>query len=192
MRSFLCLCILSLAASAFSSPLATETQESSQSFNPYATHSRVHHARSPVSELSQLQDKRLTNAERLAKHYPLRRPHRRSITHQLRSTSAVASNYTTKGYLQVLGEGHRSLGFVAKEYNKYGEYGVLTNDSADYLLVSVDMDEASSRNGVISTVNGPLAAYSFFGAIGGFNSTSNDLGDGSYESGGSCVFCEQC
>ena len=60
----------------------------------------------------------------------------------------------------MLGEGHRSLGFVAKEYNKYGEYGVLTNDSADYLLVSMDMDEASSWNGVISTVVSICTFYS--------------------------------
>lgn len=80
MRSFLCLCILSLAASALSTPLETEIQDSSQSFNPRATDIHAHQSRSPVSELSQLQDKRLTNAERLARHYPLRRPHRRSIT----------------------------------------------------------------------------------------------------------------
>lgn len=116
--------------------------------------------------------------------------------------------HSARGYLHVLGEDHRSLGFVGKEYNKYGEYGVLTNDSADYLSASIYMDKASSQNGVVSTVvsanafsftidesyillgqNGPLATYPFFGAIGGFSSTSNDLGMGSYESGGSCVFC---
>ena len=64
--------------------------------------------------------------------------------------------HSTRGYLQVLGEDHRSLGFVGKEYNKYGEYGVLTNDPADYLLVSMHMDKASSQNGVVSTV---VSAY---------------------------------
>lgn len=113
---------------------------------------------------------------------------------------------SVRGYLQVLDESYSSLGFVSKEYNKYGEYGVLTNDSADYLLVSLNMDEASSKSGVMSTVvspymhalsihasrvllgqNGPLAAYPFFGAIVGFNSTSNDLGQGNYESGQSRI-----
>jgi hypothetical protein len=108
--------------------------------------------------------------------------------------------------LQVLDESYSSLGFVSKEYNKYGEYGVLTNNSADYLSISLDMDETSSKNGHMSTIvspytpalaihpsciilgqNGPLAAYPFFGAIVGFNSTSNDLGQGNYESGRSHI-----
>ncbi|KAF8350476.1 hypothetical protein F5887DRAFT_302500 [Amanita rubescens] len=181
MHSFLCLYILSLAVSAFSTPLETETQVLTQRFNPDATEVHAHQARSPV-------------------HYPLRSPHRRSITHKTRLTSMAASNYTVRGYLQVLDESYSSLGFVSKEYNKYGEYGLLTNDSADYLSVSLDMDETSSKNGLMSTTvspctpaltihpsciilgqNGPFAAYPFFGAIVGFNSTSNDLGQGNYD-----------
>src|SRR6266576_6872145 len=111
MRSFLCLYILSLAVSAFSTPFETETQVLTQRFNPDATEVHAHQTRSPVSELSQLQDKRLTNAERLARHYPLRPPHRRSTIRErarpapiskrvnrsvdkTRLTSMAASNYT--------------------------------------------------------------------------------------------------
>ena len=105
-----------------------------------------------------------------------------------------------KGYLEVIdSENRQALGYISKDYNQFGEYGVLTNDSADYLLVSLDVVRAGGTpwNTVISTIvsiresfshlllipgkNGPLAAYPFFGAITGFNSTSGDLKEGYYK-----------
>ncbi|KAK2466707.1 hypothetical protein APHAL10511_000965 [Amanita phalloides] len=167
MRPSLCFFILSLAA--------------------YTLATRRFSPRSPLSELSQYNDKLFTNAMRLSMGYPLKRPHRRSNIREratdfaTRQSSSDASNSTTSGYLEVLDSGHRLLGHISNKYNKYGEYGVLTNNSADRLVVSLQTDHASPHHAVISTINGALAAYPFFGVISGFGSTSGDLKEGHYD-----------
>lgn len=177
MRPSLCFCLLSLTFSTLATPFTTAVQELTQRFNPHATDVHPHPVRSPAFKLSQLDDNRLTNAMRLAMGYPLKPPRRRATLHKSRSML----NATARGYMEVVdADSHQLLGYVSNAYNKYGEYGVLTNNSAGYLLASLAMDGPPSGSSVISTINGPLATYPFFGLISGFDSTSADLKEGHY------------
>ncbi|KAF8634093.1 hypothetical protein AX15_001094 [Amanita polypyramis BW_CC] len=181
MRPSLCIFVLSLIATSFATRFTAVAEEPTRRFNPGPTEVRARCTRSPWLELSQLEDSYLTNGMRLAKGYPPKPPHRRTVIHNLRSTQ----NATIEGYLEVIdSENRQTLGHISKEYNKFGEYGMLTNNSTEYLLVSLNMNMVwtgdGSWNAIISTINGPLAAYPFFGAITGFNSTSDDLKEGHY------------
>ncbi|KAF8635504.1 hypothetical protein AX17_003894 [Amanita inopinata Kibby_2008] len=144
-------------------------------FNPQATEIQGRHNKPQRLSLSQLEASKLTNAKRLAMGYPLKPPRRKSPT----SSRNHATNVTVTGHLVVF-EDHRTLGYVSKRYNDVGEYGILTDEPNEYLHVSLNVFDAALGGTDISTINGPLAAYPYFGGIGGFASESNDLGPDDY------------
>ncbi|PFH51729.1 hypothetical protein AMATHDRAFT_46898 [Amanita thiersii Skay4041] len=172
MLPFSFLCFLALVVSSI---VALATPTSTIRFNPTESEFKARQHNTPGSSLSQLEARQLTNAQRLARGYPLKPPIRRSLS--LKKASRSGLNATLNGYLQV-SENGQVLGYVSKRFNKQGEYGILTDKPGDYLSVSLESGEAVLGNADISTVNGPLATFPFFGGMTGFTSTSSDLNPG--------------
>lgn len=80
------------------------------------------------------------------------------------------------GYIQVSDANtDASLGYVAKTLNGFGEYGDLTPNSTNGLLVSFTLDSTFSLN----VVNGSSAAHPYVGGIVGFYSSDSNLSAGS-------------
>jgi len=153
---------------------ATSTATALEPFNPPAS---ALVGRSRYRTLSQVEDREFTNAKRLASGLPLKPPRRRNYGsghgHQPPShpqpSGYPGSGSCTNGHLEVRDHTGSCIGYVGKDCNSYGQYGV-TNDADLHLVVSIDLEAAASGGTDIKTVNGPDANFPYFGGISGYTS----------------------
>lgn len=85
--------------------------------------------------------------------------------HQPKSTVADLCSSATEGYLQIWLTGvdrgtTQPLGYIRNVYNPYGEYGTLTDDQSEALVVSIDLDDAATGTAGIKTVVSTKAPHS--------------------------------
>lgn len=118
----------------------------------------------------------LTNAERLARHLPLKPPTRRSSARRAMASPVVAPS-TNRGYIQVLsadsnGNPTGVLGYVARTTYINTQY-LVTPSLDDALLV------APSGDRDLLTLNSDIAAPAFLGLVQGRDDTSSGLATGS-------------
>jgi hypothetical protein len=96
---------------------------------------------------------------------------------------AVASPVTRSGYFKVVktdGESTSDAGFVRKDFNTFGEYG-LTGNVENALPISFATSPGDSTVFDIANHNQDQSStYPFVGLSRGFASTSDDLSRGSY------------
>ncbi|KAG6830035.1 hypothetical protein H0H92_002453 [Tricholoma furcatifolium] len=169
--------------------LATPTP-TSKSINPpvSAVNPRYH-------PISQVDARELTNAKRLALGLPLKPPVRRNNNQGGRSQPSglpgysnngspnpgSSNNNVARGYVECMDQNGNSLGYLGKDQNSAGQYGVQTdnNDESGRLLVSIDLNDASSGACDVQTLNGPDSNLPFFGGMKGYQSSSSDLSPGS-------------
>jgi len=166
------------AASAWAA--ATTTTSALEPFNPPAS---VLEGRSRYRSISQIENRELTNAKRLAAGLPLKPPMRRwgggSGGHgpgdgphhpQPSGTPGGPGGPCTNGHLEVRDHTGSCIGYVGRDLNNYGQYGV-TNEEDVKLVVSIDLQLASSSGATdIKTVNGPDSNFPYFGGISGYTS----------------------
>ncbi|KAJ7491300.1 hypothetical protein FB451DRAFT_1222733 [Mycena latifolia] len=116
----------------------------------------------------------LTNAERLARHLPLKPPSRRSSAR--RAVSSPAATLANRGYIQVLSvdaSGNRTgvLGYISKTTYIHTQY-VVSPSLDDALLVG--------PNGDHDLLTLTLHPPAFLGLVQGRDDTSSNLAQGSF------------
>ncbi|KAF8896073.1 hypothetical protein BD779DRAFT_1667936 [Infundibulicybe gibba] len=121
----------------------------------------------------QLEARALTNAERLARGLSLNPPRRRSSPAARSVPSGTVCNL--HGYLEVR-EGSNVLGFLAKVWNNFGEYGAITGDASNRLKVTIDT--CGDRINILAELCLPLCWWHHW-----FSSSSSDLSSGSFNYG---------
>ncbi|KAJ7100939.1 hypothetical protein B0H15DRAFT_944231 [Mycena belliarum] len=119
----------------------------------------------------------LTNAKRLALGLPLLRPHRRITAPP---TSSPLPPVPQRCNIRAVGTDNTDFGYLSPLWNGFGEYGMFQASPDGALELAFSYSPGSPSQISITAANGPSAMYSFFGAIVGFASTSNDFGLGSY------------
>jgi len=169
------------AASAMAA--ATTTTTALEPFNPPLPDPAALTSRTTRRTLTQLEDRDFTNAKRLAAGLPLKRPVRRhhgnghgGNPHQPQPSGHPGHNGggdggCTSGHLEVRDHTGTCIGYVGKDWNDYGQYGLCGQDELDlYLEVSIDLELAKRGATDIKTVNGPDANFPYFGGISGYTS----------------------
>lgn len=168
------------AASAMAA--ATTTTTALEPFNPPLPDPSTLTSRSTRRTFTQIEDRELTNAKRLAAGLPLKRPVRRNHRggnghggnphHPQPSGHPGGGNGgCTSGHLEVRDNDGNCIGYVGKDWNDYGQYGLCGQDDIDLRLeVSIDLELAKRGATDIKTVNGPDADFPYFGGITGFTS----------------------
>ncbi|KAG6917509.1 hypothetical protein DXG01_002256 [Tephrocybe rancida] len=129
--------------------------------------------------IPQAEARGLANAKRLALGLPLKPPTRRSErvsrAPQPSGTPGKLTN-VARGYIESKDQDGKTLGFVGKDQNAFGEYTLkMDGDESDRLLVTIDLMGAASGPTDIKTLNGPDADLPFFGGMKGFASDSSDI-----------------
>ncbi|EIN08582.1 hypothetical protein PUNSTDRAFT_45047 [Punctularia strigosozonata HHB-11173 SS5] len=116
-----------------------------------------------------------TNAERLARGLPLKKPRRASPTLQAKRQAPSGSPLTYKSAIRVIdtGNGNVALGYIGSTTNVFGEYGI-TPDAANALAVTPPV--GSSGPSAIAIPG----SFPFLGGVLGYGSTSPDFALGSY------------
>ncbi|KAI0628289.1 hypothetical protein C8Q77DRAFT_1076862 [Trametes polyzona] len=123
----------------------------------------------------------LTNAQRLARGLPPRSPalntRRRALT--ARQSAAPCPLPQTTGTIRVTETATNNvLGFIGRQANNFGEYGV-DGDAANALSVVLRRCESNDTPFDIETVNG-LSGFPYLGAVVGFASTDDNLSADSF------------
>ncbi|TFK50840.1 hypothetical protein OE88DRAFT_1659942 [Heliocybe sulcata] len=123
--------------------------------------------------------KRLTNAQRLARGLPLRKP-TRVKARQAAPSSCPTTSHT--GIIRVVAVDGGLQGYVAATPNSFGEYQP-TLDASAALRVSFGTSSCASSAGYtrldITAENG-ISNFPMLGFMTGFANTDNNLGSGSY------------
>ncbi|KAF9007523.1 hypothetical protein BDQ17DRAFT_1350810 [Cyathus striatus] len=168
--------LLSLICTAVPLTLATvtptlTTRDESISLNPPVSVVQEH----TVSD--HVDTRRWTNARRLAEGLPLNPPKRRRGA-AARAVPSSTPHQTLEGYLLVSKrEDGTALGYVASNYNTFGELGRTEADKSLALKVKFDATSAAVGASDIEIVG---ASYPFFGAISGFSNSNDNFATGSF------------
>ncbi|KAJ7739688.1 hypothetical protein DFH07DRAFT_840073 [Mycena maculata] len=115
----------------------------------------------------------LTNAQRLARHLPLKPPTRRASARRAFASPTVAASPANRGYVQVLsvdanGRPTGVLGYVSKTTSAHTQY-VIGTSLADALLVEISGDHN------LRTLNSDTPSPAFLGLVQGRDDTSSSL-----------------
>ncbi|EPQ55302.1 hypothetical protein GLOTRDRAFT_138894 [Gloeophyllum trabeum ATCC 11539] len=165
---------------------AEPTPTSSQSINPQGIALKPVEKRAPSPSV----DLSLSNAQRLARGLPPRKPKRRErkINPRLaaRAAASPCPSTTHSGVIQVTNAGTgAAMGYLPRTYNVFGEYGVTTDPSAALHLsfgTSSCGGSPAPTSGSqldILTTNGPSSTFPYLVLISGSASTDADFRPGS-------------
>ncbi|EIN08593.1 hypothetical protein PUNSTDRAFT_144117 [Punctularia strigosozonata HHB-11173 SS5] len=118
-----------------------------------------------------------TNAERLARGLPLKKPHRRSPSPSYQAKRATASSVAYTGVVRVVEPNNNNAvrGYLAATPTSFGEYGGTTTDISSALTITFTTSDPSSPFDI--SISG---TYPDLGFTTGFANTDFNFGPGAY------------
>jgi hypothetical protein len=121
----------------------------------------------------------LSNAERLRRGLTIKAPRIPHTPTRAGARRAAASGVSRTGYYKIVkADDGSDLGFVGKDFNVFGEYG-LVEKKEDALPISFTVPADGSLFDISNHNSDQSPVYPFIGLTNGFASTSEDVSEGS-------------